>query len=351
MHVRSVTLGILLVVSACRREAPSRPTPPPPSAAATTDRPGAARGAPPATAAEPSAPASAFRETARFLPQGASVPGWVQSGDVRLANGQELFQLIDGAGEKYVQYGFRQLGRTDYRKAGTELVVTAEVYDMGSPLGAFGQYSMLLSEGRDPASMESQAVSHGGGGFLGTSQLVFWKGQHLVQINIADDSGERDEAAMAAAAREALPAFATRIAAALPGDTTPPAPPAALPREGLVWGGVVYLTNNVLNLPDTGPGWVGHYRGEGSQRWRVAVLNREQPAQATALVARLREGPSEPIAGLGNEAASVDGAAGQLIVARQGTPVVVVASDMSAGAELPPRDRRVALARAALAAH
>jgi hypothetical protein len=67
---------------------------------------------------------------------------------VRLVNGQELFQLIDGAGEKYISYGFRQLARTDYRKTGTEFVVTAEVYDMGSPLGAFGQYSMLLSDSR-----------------------------------------------------------------------------------------------------------------------------------------------------------------------------------------------------------
>lgn len=349
MRVRSVTLGILLSVSACRRETPSRPTPPP-TTAATADRPTANWGAPPATAVDPPAPATAFRESAQYLPQGTSIPGWAQSGDVRLANGQELFQLIDGAGEKYVQYGFRQLGRTDYRKPGTELVVTAEVYDMGSPLGAFGQYSMLLTEGRDPATMESHAVNQGGGGFLGTSQLVFWKGQHLVQINIADDSGERDEAAMAAAAREALPAFATRIAAALPGATTPPAPPAALPREGLVWGGIAYLTNNVLNLPDTGPGWVGYYRGEGNQRWRVAVFTREQPAQATATMARLREGPSEPIAGLGNEAVAVNGAGGPLVVARQGTTVVAVAGDMSPGAELPRQDRRVAIARAALAA-
>ena len=83
--------------------------------------------------------------------------------------------MIDGAGAKYIEYGFRQMARTDYRKSGTQLVVTAEVYDMGSPLGAFGQYSMLLSEGRDPATMQPRAVNHGGGGFLGTSQLVFWK--------------------------------------------------------------------------------------------------------------------------------------------------------------------------------
>ena len=41
----------------------------------------------------------------------------------------------------------RQLARTDYRRPNTQLVVTAEVYDMGSSLGAFGQFSMMLGDG------------------------------------------------------------------------------------------------------------------------------------------------------------------------------------------------------------
>lgn len=359
MRVRTVDCVLccgLIVLSACRREAPSRPTPPAlpsaghstPTAATPTANPA---NAPPAAAIDPPAPPSAFHDTARFLPQGTTVPGWVQSGEVRLASGQELFQLIDGAGEKYVRYGFRQLGRTDYRKSGTELVVTAEIYDMATTLGAFGQYSMLLTDGRDPATMQPHAVTHGGGGFLGTSQLVFWKGQYLVQINIADDSGESDEAAMAAAARDALPAFATRLAAALPGDTTAPAAPPALPRDGLVWGGTAYLADNVFGLPETGPGWVGHYHGEGRQRWRIAVFIRPSTAQATATFNHLRTGPSQPVQNLGNEAVSVDTSSGQIVVVRQGSTVIALSAGLAEGAEAPPRDRQIALLRAALASH
>src|SRR5581483_9906025 len=103
-----------------------------------------------------------------------------------------------GEAEAYNAYGFRQLAKTDYRKAGGDLAVTAEIYDMGSVLGAYGRYTYILGDSRDPASMESHAVALGGGGFLGTSQLVFWKGQHLVQLNLEDEGGTRDEAALGA---------------------------------------------------------------------------------------------------------------------------------------------------------
>lgn len=275
---------------------------------------------------------------------------WTQSGAVRLIRGQDLFQLIDGAGEKYLSYGFRELARTDYRKAGTELVITAEVYDMGSPLGAFGQYSMLLSDGRDPSTLESQAVQQGGGGFLGTSQLVFWKGQHLVQINLVDDSGERDENGLRAVAREALPPIATRLAAALPGETTAPAPPAGLVREGLVWGGVTYLAQGVFGVERTGAGWVGHYRSADGARWRVAVFSKSTPDEARALVTLFRAPHPAVIAGLGDEAFSSSSSAGELIVARKGATVVVLADAGVQGLRAPAREASVERVRAALTA-
>jgi len=269
----------------------------------------------------------------------------VQSGGVRIVNGQDLFQLIDGAGEKYLAYGFRQLARTDYRKVGTPFVVTVEIYDMGSQLGAFGQYSMLLSDGRDPATMESQGTTHGGGGFLGTSQLVFWKGQHLVQINLTNESDDGDESALRAVAREVLPAFAQRIAGMLPGETTAPVP-AMLPREGLVWGGATYLAQNVLGVERTGAGWVGHYRGTEGGRWRVALFERSDVAAARAVLALFRGAQSTSLVGVGEEGFASTGAAGEVLAARKGPRVVVLAGAGIEGATMPSRESRLATLRA-----
>ncbi len=277
---------------------------------------------------------------------------WTQSGAVRLFTGStELFQAIDGAGEKYMAYGFRQMARTDYRKPQSELVVTAEVYDMGSPLGAFGQYSMMLSDGRDPSTLEPQAQNVGGGGFLGTSQLVFWRGRHLVQLNLADDSGEQDETALRVAAREALIPLATRIAQSLPGETTPPTPPPGFPADERVWGGVTYLANNVLGVDNTGAAWVAHCRNAAGRRYRVAVFSRDGVAQARSQVGTLRGGLGAAVPGLGDEAYWLTHpAAGDLLVVRKGTRVWALADPAGTTTDALDRDGRVARARTLLAA-
>lgn len=335
--------GVLL---ACKRE--SAPTPPPRTAPALVDaaRPGAP---PPSTApVDPPAAATAFRESAQYLPQGAAVEGWTQSGGVRLVDAQHLFELIDGASDKYIAYGFRQLARTDYRKANTDLVVTVEVYDMGAVLGAFGQFSMILSEGRDPSTLQPQAVTHGGGGFLGATQLVFWKGQHLVQINLTDNSDEPDEARMRAAAQEALPRFAARVAALLPGGAVAPAPPPGIAPEGLVWGGLTYLANNAFGAERTGAAWVGHYRAAGGERYRVAVLSRTSAEEARAAFTALRVGAVTPVPGLGDEAFAARAPEGEILVARKGLHVVVVADPAGANLTALPRDAKRERLRAAL---
>lgn len=343
---RTPLLVIFSLFVACRKEAPPRPGPAPtvlPSRPATVP---ATPGAPPLASVDPPAAAETFRESGRFLPQGAAAAGWTQSGAVRLINGQELFQVIDGAGAKYIEYGFRQMARTDYRKAGTQLVVTAEVYDMGSALGAFGQYSLQLSDSRDPASMQLRAVAHGGGGFLGTSQLVFWRGQYFVVLNLADDSGEQDEAALATTAREVLPALATTMAASIPGETTAPTPPTGMPTDSLVWGGMTYLASNVLGVEQSGAGWVGHYEATGGARYRIATLSRSTVDEARALLQRLRGAGATAVPGIGDEAFSST----NVVAARKGTVVVAVAGPAPESLAALSREARVERLRSTMVA-
>lgn len=340
---------VALALLSCKRESAPQRTPPPsvsPAVLARTD--GAAAPPPGASPVDPASPADAFRESARFLPQGAAVEGWAQSGAVRLVDAQHLYELIDGASDKYIAYGFRQLARTDYRRAGTELVVTVEVYDMGAVLGAFGQYSMILSEGRDPATMQPGAVALGGGGFLGSTQLVFWKGQHLVQVNLTDNSDDADEARMRAAAQEALPRFGARVAALLPGVTAAPAPPAGIAAEGLVWGGLTYLANNAFGAERTGPAWVGHYRAADGARYRLAVLARSSAEEARAAFTALRGTGAAALPGVGDEAFTARAPDGEIVVARKGTHVVVVGEGSGAGGTPLGRDARRDRLRAAL---
>lgn len=344
MTRRAVYFAALLL--ACKREsAPVRTPPPAPSSVVAAPE----AGAPPTAAVDPPAAAGAFRESARFLPQASAVTGWTQSGAVRLVDAQHLYELIDGAAEKYVSYGFRQLARTDYRQPRTSFVVTVEVYDMGAELGAFGQYSMILSDGRDPSTLQASAQALGGGGFLGSTQLVFWKGQHLVQVNLTDEGDEADEAAMRSVAAQALPRFGAAVAAALPGATSAPAPPAGLASEGMVWGGLSYLANSAFGAERTGPAWVGHYRSADGARYRLAVLSRANVEEARAAFSALRASGATAISGLGDEAFAARAPDGEVVVARRGSSVLVVGDPVGAGAAAPPREVKRARLQAALA--
>ncbi len=55
-------------------------------------------------------------------------------------SGRALFGYIDGGAELYLEYGFRKLSRQEVEYPGERLVV--EVYQMGSPIEAFGIFSV-----------------------------------------------------------------------------------------------------------------------------------------------------------------------------------------------------------------
>ena len=350
------TLRVALVASAlllahCRsRETGSTPPPSPrnehPPVPATADAHAAGDAA---TAGadnfEPSAAAAEFREAARMLPQGR-VGEWVQSGAVTRSTAANLFQIIDGAAVSYERYGVRQYAKTDYRKPGTTLVATIEVYEFANPLGAFGRYSLMVSDGRDPGSLQPQSVNIGAGGYQGTTQITFWKGSSLVQISISDTSDEPNEAALASTARTALPSLAHAVETSVTGQIAPPLSP--LSSDGVVWGGVTYLADAVFAAEQTGPAWVGHYASADGKRYRLAIFRRGSVAEAQAVLARFRPMGAHAITGLGDEAFSVTPQGGEIVIARTGNNVFAVTNSSASNQPAPTRDAKIAIVRTAL---
>jgi hypothetical protein len=344
---RSLTLALVLVAPACKRTPPESSTPTPPQEPArTTTASNADDGssialAPPAAAAE-------FRAAGRVLPRG-EVAGFRQSGPVIHSTAQNLFQQIDGDAVSYQNYGVREYAKTDYRKPGTKLVATISIYEFESPLGAFGRFSMHLASGRDPASLESQAVSIGAAGFQGRTQLVFVKSTFLVQVDLADENEEADEAQLFAAAREALPALARATAQRIEGDDT--RPPSPLVPEQLVWGGATYVSHSVLDVEHSGPGWIGWYRSADNKRYRVALLVADTVDAARALANRYRLRGSAALANSGaDEAFAVTlPTHGESVVVRRDRTVVIATGSGIDATPAPPTLDRAALTAAALA--
>ncbi|HET6384624.1 MAG TPA: DUF6599 family protein [Armatimonadota bacterium] len=105
----------------------------------------------------------------RLLARTGNLKGWRRRGPPRLFTGDRVFDYMDGAGEIPKACGYRALGVEQFAAPGGA-VVTAEVYDMGTPANAFG----LVSMKRDPKARHIE-LDHRAE--AGTGELVLWKGR------------------------------------------------------------------------------------------------------------------------------------------------------------------------------
>jgi hypothetical protein len=112
--------------------------------------------------------------------------GWHPEGEVKVYGPDDLWEYIDGAAERFVMYGFQILRFREFSKK--ELMMTAEIYDMGSPLNAFGIYTT-----ERPA--EGKRLSIGTEAVIGPSHCLLLKDRYYIKVIMLrglldDESGE-----------------------------------------------------------------------------------------------------------------------------------------------------------------
>ncbi len=165
-----------------------------------------------------------------------------------------IFSYMDGAGELYLAYAFRNLEVREYTD-GRGGSIAVEFYDMGKPADAYGIFTQDLDG--EPAAV-------GRGALYGAGLLRFWKGRYFVRI-LADRETEET--------RRIVLALGVRAAARLADEGDRPRLAAALPPVGLEAGSVRYFhqqvslnshyylaDENVLGLGQTTEAVLGTYR-------------------------------------------------------------------------------------------
>ncbi len=109
-----------------------------------------------------------------LLPQ---VPGWRLAEDPEIYDRTNLFDYIDGNCELYYSYGFIALVSAMYENVdSTEQTLIVDVYDMGTPLGAFGVYSSSVYPTFEFAPIGCEAV-------VSELQVRFWQDRYEVELN------------------------------------------------------------------------------------------------------------------------------------------------------------------------
>jgi hypothetical protein len=186
-------------------------------------------------------------ELAALVPR---VDAWTQSEAPRSFFPESLFEYIDGAAESYLSYDFRELLVVDLEKKGTEATLTLEIYDMGSPVNAFG----IFGAERYP---ENRAVSIGELGYLEGEALNFMTGRFYVKMlgfGLGEETGS------------VLAGVGAQVAAAVKVKGSLPAFVLAFPKENLVAQSEKYIKKNFMGYEFLRHGFVATYKVRGILR-------------------------------------------------------------------------------------
>jgi polyferredoxin len=198
--------------------------------------------------------AKGARLNAAADPQAALLPkavgGYVPKEPPRAFVPRDLYEYMNGAAPGFTQYGFRRLVVAEYVKAPKmDEAVTVEVFDMGSPKGAFGKYSVE----RDPTY---DFLSLGVEGYAAGGNVVFWANKFYVKVTGFDDSP---------AVTKLLRSFAESIAAKIGSPGKPLAIFQRFPFQGRRKATERFIPKEFLDVPGLGGGFSVDYLDEGRE--------------------------------------------------------------------------------------
>ncbi|HEY3446143.1 MAG TPA: DUF6599 family protein [Myxococcales bacterium] len=255
-------------------------------------------------------PASAAESTPDFaskLP--AQVGEWKKPAKPQRYDCKTLYDYIDGGAELYLAFDFAGATTFEY-SAGKDDEIKVDIFDMGSPRGAFGAFA----HGRETIAAEVGQGSEYAGGLL-----TFWKHRYYVSVLGFPETQAK---------RKAVYELGQAIAALIPGTGPLPAIIGALPKKGLVEASVRtfhhhllqndYVTVSHDNLLGIGPkpeAVLARYDRDGE---KFVLMLVDYPAEAEAKAAQGRFTDGLPA---GAVVAQKDG---QLGIGRKGKRLALV---------------------------
>lgn len=204
----------------------------------------------------------------------AEAGGWREAGTAARYEGRAIYDYMDGAGEVYLAFNFRQLTVHRFERANHPALIA--VFEMASPADAFGVFTF---DRQDPEAHIGQGSEFGGG------LLRFWKGRYFASIYGEGEGREQEQAVLD---------IGTRLAAAIAERGEPPRLMEALPPQKQVEGSAGFVRShvllnqkcfisnrNILELgPDTEAALARYDLGKG-RTW-LLVIGYPDPARAAS---------------------------------------------------------------------
>ncbi|MFQ6097943.1 MAG: DUF6599 family protein [Armatimonadota bacterium] len=203
---------------------------------------------------------------ASCLPGDDVAPGWNRVAGPEFYGPATLYEYIDGAAGLYQSYDFRRLAAASYQVGDdAKRSIVVELYEMGSPLQAFGIYSVERSPQMKPERIGTE-------GYVFQGSCNFYKGRVYAKLA----ARQRDGATV-----RVLRQFAARIAEALDGPDTPPEILKVFPSDNRVEMSERFIGAALLGHAFFPSGFLVDYRlGEKPSRLFLARFPDEGQAEA-----------------------------------------------------------------------
>jgi len=212
-------------------------------------------------------------ELAALVPDPSFAPNWRQEGGGMLYNPDNLSEYIHGQAELYLNYDFKELYSVNFRyRERPDETLTVDVYDMGSPLYAWGLYAIMRRPG-------FQFEEIGGAEAVVATYLVrFAKNSKLVTVSTQTKAEHvhKDMVKMARLIFERIEPASTQLQE-----------PLLLPQEGQIEHTIKYVVKGFLSQTFLPPVIEASYLGS-SERFGGFVIPFTSPDSAASGLEDLR---------------------------------------------------------------
>jgi hypothetical protein len=192
---------------------------------------------------------------------------WKPAEEARAYDPASLFEYIDGAAEAYISYDFKELVVGNYLHGSSKATMTVEIYDMGTPLDAFGIYGAERSP-------DSRFLAVGAQGYMEEGSLNFLAGRYYVKL-LGYEGGDQTESF--------LKAYAAAIVSKIGDPAGLPALFKAFPAEGLVANSEKYVARSYMGYKFLNRGYGASYKRDG-QEFEAFVIEARSAEECAAVL-------------------------------------------------------------------
>ncbi|MBN1396621.1 MAG: hypothetical protein JXA06_01185 [Bacteroidetes bacterium] len=126
-----------------------------------------------------------------YLPAACEIEGWDIKEPTSVYAGEELFTLIDGGADIYMEYGFLQAASACYSNHHNNSI-KIEIYEMSDASAAYGMFSLNAGNNENKLQIGSECRMY-------DYYLIFWKNRFLIYITGTDTSDATKSALIAMA--------------------------------------------------------------------------------------------------------------------------------------------------------